>query len=73
MTTQAIGASLPRAGGEGRVTGAQEYVADIRLTNVLQAKLVTIDAIACTPPRHASSHTLVRSAAVKSSALGSIP
>src|SRR4030065_1845079 len=44
MTTQAFGASLPRWGGEGRVTGAQEYVADIRLTDVLQAKLVTIDA-----------------------------
>ena len=44
MTTRAIGASLPRAGGEGRVTGAQEYVADIRLTDVLHAKLVTIDA-----------------------------
>ena len=43
MTTPAIGASLPRAGGEGRVTGAQEYVADIKLTDVLHAKLVTID------------------------------
>jgi len=44
MTTRAIGASLPRVGGEGRVTGALEYTADIKLTDVLQAKLVTIDA-----------------------------
>ncbi|HSQ37546.1 MAG TPA: xanthine dehydrogenase family protein molybdopterin-binding subunit [Acidimicrobiia bacterium] len=43
MTTRAIGASLPRVGGEGRVTGGLEYVADIRLTDVLHAKLVTID------------------------------
>jgi len=44
MTTQAIGASLPRVGGEGRVTGALEYTADVKLANVLHAKLVTIDA-----------------------------
>ncbi|MBP1631798.1 MAG: Xanthine dehydrogenase, molybdenum binding subunit apoprotein [Acidobacteria bacterium] len=43
MTTQAIGASLPRVGGEGRVTGGLDYVADIHLTDFLHAKLVTID------------------------------
>jgi CO/xanthine dehydrogenase Mo-binding subunit len=43
MTTSAIGASLPRVGGEGRVTGEMEYTADVRLTDVLHAKLVHID------------------------------
>lgn len=42
MTT-AVGASLPRVGGESRVTGAMEYTADIKLTNALQAKLVALD------------------------------
>jgi len=43
MTPQAIGASLPRVGGEGRVTGTLEYTADVKLTDVLQAKLVSLD------------------------------
>jgi CO/xanthine dehydrogenase Mo-binding subunit len=43
MTTHAVGESLPRVGGEGRVTGAMEYTADIRLPDMLHAKLVTVD------------------------------
>ncbi|HET6414172.1 MAG TPA: xanthine dehydrogenase family protein molybdopterin-binding subunit [Anaeromyxobacter sp.] len=42
MTGERIGGSPPRAGGIGRVTGLQEYVADIRLPGALQAKLVTL-------------------------------
>lgn len=42
--THTIGASLPRVGGEGRVTGALEYTADIKLADALHAKLVTVDA-----------------------------
>jgi len=38
-----IGGSPNRVGGIGRVTGSQQYVADIRLPDVLEAKLVTID------------------------------
>ena len=38
-----IGASPQRVGGHGRVTGLQEYLADIRLPDVLEAKLVTLD------------------------------
>jgi CO/xanthine dehydrogenase Mo-binding subunit len=38
-----IGASPHRVGGHGRVTGLQEYVADIRLPDVLHAKLVALD------------------------------
>jgi CO/xanthine dehydrogenase Mo-binding subunit len=37
-----IGSSLPRLGAIERVTGAQIYAADIRLDNVLQAKLVAL-------------------------------
>ena len=37
-----IGASPQRVGGRGRVTGLQQYVADIQLTDVLHAKLVTL-------------------------------
>jgi CO/xanthine dehydrogenase Mo-binding subunit len=43
MTTSLIGTSPNRVGGIGRATGLQEYVADIRLPDVLEAKLVTID------------------------------
>ena len=43
MSTRPIGASPHRAGGHGRVTGLQKYVADIRLPDVLEAKLVTLD------------------------------
>ncbi len=38
-----IGRSIPRVGGIERVTGAQRYVADIRLENVLHVKLVHLD------------------------------
>lgn len=44
MTASRVGASPKRVGGYGRVTGFQQYVADIRLPDVLHAKLVTIDA-----------------------------
>jgi len=43
MSTSRIGASPTRVGGHGRVTGLQQYVADIRLQDVLQVKLVTLD------------------------------
>ncbi len=38
-----IGASPARFGGRDRVTGAQQYVADIHLPGELHAKLVTLD------------------------------
>ena len=38
-----VGGSPGRVGGIGRVTGRQAYVADIRLEDALQVKLVTID------------------------------
>ena len=38
-----IGTSPNRVGGLGRVTGRNEYVADIRLPGVLEAHLVTLD------------------------------
>jgi CO/xanthine dehydrogenase Mo-binding subunit len=38
-----IGTSPNRVGGFERVTGLQQYVADIRLPDVLEAKLVTLD------------------------------
>jgi CO/xanthine dehydrogenase Mo-binding subunit len=38
-----IGASPARVGGYGRVTGQQQYVADIQLQDALHARLVTID------------------------------
>ncbi|HSL34357.1 MAG TPA: xanthine dehydrogenase family protein molybdopterin-binding subunit [Candidatus Limnocylindrales bacterium] len=40
----AAGASPARSGGRARVTGAQAYVADVRLEDVLHVKLVTVDA-----------------------------
>jgi CO/xanthine dehydrogenase Mo-binding subunit len=43
MSTVRVGDSPRRVGGEARVTGQQLYVADIPLTDVLQAKLVTLD------------------------------
>jgi CO/xanthine dehydrogenase Mo-binding subunit len=43
MTARAIGAEASRNGGLGRVTGGQQYVADIKFADVLQVKLVTID------------------------------
>jgi len=42
MTTLQIGISPHRVGGYERVTGTQEYLADIRFEDVLHAKLVTI-------------------------------
>lgn len=44
MTAGMIGTSPRRVGGPARVTGAQEYVADIHLHEVLHVKLVTLDA-----------------------------
>ena len=43
MSTTRIGTSPNRVGGLGRVTGRNEYVADIRLPGVLEARLVTLD------------------------------
>jgi len=38
-----VGTSAQRVGGPARVSGAYRYVGDIRLQNVLHAKLVTLD------------------------------
>ena len=38
-----VGTSPRRGGGYGRVTGHQEYLADIRVADMLHSKLVTID------------------------------
>ncbi len=43
MSTSFIGTSPNRVGGIDRVTGLQEYVADVRLPDVLEARLVTVD------------------------------
>jgi CO/xanthine dehydrogenase Mo-binding subunit len=43
MSAAIIGTSPNRVGGIGRVTGKNEYVADIRLPDVLEARLVTLD------------------------------
>jgi CO/xanthine dehydrogenase Mo-binding subunit len=43
MSAAGVGDSPRRVGGEDRVTGLQEYVADIRLPGALEAKIVTID------------------------------
>lgn len=43
MNVGGVGASPQRVGGYGRVTGLQQYVADIRLQDVLHVKLVTLD------------------------------
>ncbi|MFI5261067.1 MAG: xanthine dehydrogenase family protein molybdopterin-binding subunit [Candidatus Limnocylindrales bacterium] len=43
MNAPLVGLSPQRVGGRDRVTGAQQYVADIRLPDVLHAKLVTLD------------------------------
>ena len=48
MSMDRIGGSPNRVGGIGRVTGSQQYVADIRLRDVLEVKLVTLD---CTHAR----------------------
>jgi len=43
MRTDRISGSPNRVGGIGRVTGSQQYVADIRLQDALEVKLVTLD------------------------------
>ncbi len=43
MRAERIGGSPNRVGGIGRVTGLTEYVADIRLPDALEARLVTLD------------------------------
>jgi CO/xanthine dehydrogenase Mo-binding subunit len=43
MTAEGIGAAAHRLGGIGRVTGHQEYLADIHLPDLLHIKLVTLD------------------------------
>jgi CO/xanthine dehydrogenase Mo-binding subunit len=43
MSAAIIGTSPNRGGGIDRVTGHNEYVADIHLPDVLEAKLVTLD------------------------------
>jgi CO/xanthine dehydrogenase Mo-binding subunit len=43
QTGNRIGGSPARVGGVGRVTGAQQYVADLRVPDALHAKLVTLD------------------------------
>ena len=43
MSATRIGTSPNRVGGLGRVTGRNEYLADIRLPGVLEARLVTLD------------------------------
>jgi CO/xanthine dehydrogenase Mo-binding subunit len=43
MSATRVGGSPRRVGGQARVTGQQQYVADIRVPDALQAKLVTLD------------------------------
>jgi CO/xanthine dehydrogenase Mo-binding subunit len=43
MTARLVGTSPNRVGGFGRVSGLQEYVAYIRIPDVLEGKLVTLD------------------------------
>jgi CO/xanthine dehydrogenase Mo-binding subunit len=43
MRRDGVGAAAGRVGGVERVTGRQAYVADIRLEDALQVRLVTID------------------------------
>lgn len=54
MSGNLIGSSLPRRGAVERVTGAQEYAADIRLDNVLHVKLVSLS---CAHARIVAVHT----------------
>ena len=42
--TSGVGTTAPRVGGLERVTGRQEYVADLPHEDALQVKLVTVDA-----------------------------
>jgi CO/xanthine dehydrogenase Mo-binding subunit len=41
-----VGTAVPRVGGRERVNGSQQFLADIRLENMLHVKLVTLD-VAC--------------------------
>ncbi len=43
MSMRSVGASPRRVGGHGRVTGQQQYVADIHLPDELHVALVTVD------------------------------
>ena len=43
MNPEPIGASQRRFGGRGRVTGEQQFIADIRLESMLHVKLVHLD------------------------------
>jgi CO/xanthine dehydrogenase Mo-binding subunit len=43
MTSSTIGQSVQRVGGRERATGAQRYVADLRLEGVLHVKLVSLN------------------------------
>jgi CO/xanthine dehydrogenase Mo-binding subunit len=43
VTADPIGASERRHGGRGRVTGGQQFIADIRLESMLHVKLVHLD------------------------------
>lgn len=44
MSGGGVGTSPRRGGGHSRVTGLQQYVADVRLPDMLHARLVTVDA-----------------------------
>ncbi|HYT11660.1 MAG TPA: xanthine dehydrogenase family protein molybdopterin-binding subunit [Candidatus Nitrosopolaris sp.] len=43
MTAEPVGAGVRRAGGRARVTGDQQFIADIRLDQMLHVKLVHLD------------------------------
>jgi CO/xanthine dehydrogenase Mo-binding subunit len=43
MTDPRIGVALPRVGGHERVTGAQKFIGDLRVPDMLHAKLVGVD------------------------------
>ena len=46
MNTRSVGTGVPRVGGRERVNGSQQFLADIRVENMLYVKLVTLD-VAC--------------------------
>src|SRR5688500_20359683 len=49
-----IGSSVPRLGAVERVTGAQQYAADLHVENALQVKLVSVP---CAHARLIAVHT----------------
>ena len=59
MNPDRIGGSPARVGGRDRVTGAQQYVADLRIPDMLHVKLVTLD---CARARIASIDTTAAAA-----------